>query len=527
MEVTYVPAASRADGKPVVAEVVTLGTTVVQFQGAQPVIVMGGTIQTDISFTGSVTTYMDAISLKDADGNLAVMPAADSPKTGATSALVVQHVDETGTPLRQATQDALLAAQGTLATSALQVVSNGTLGLIYQEMTSPGHRDAFGRARIAAPLTLFDSKLLVDVAPQFWDDLQTGGAGTTSVFDKPNARVVLGVSAATAGTRVRQTLRHFNYQPGKSQQIMMTFTLGAPATGITRRVGYFGQYDGIYLEQTVSGASFNIKKSGVVSETYAQSLWNVDKLDGTGASQITLDLSKAQILFIDFEWLGVGSVRMGFIIDGRYVLAHVAHHANISDSVYMSSPNLPLRYELINDGSGDAATLSTICATVVAEGGEERVGLPRCTDRGSTPLVTLNDADTYPVIGLRMSASGTNVSVKPHSASATCLTNSPIHYSLRINPLFVGVAPTWSAIPNSATEVCNTTVNTTKVIANTGTLVGSTYADNAVPAITLDFPHYFALGVNLSGVRDEIWICAARLAGGAETIYASLRFTEQ
>lgn len=410
----------------------------------------------------------------------------------------------------------------------MSLLDNNQQTALLREAQQPGYRDAFGRQRVSNPFTLFDSKLILDSAPNFWDDQQTSGSGTTSTFDRTNAKVVLGVTASTAGTRTRQTIRRFNYQPGKSQQILMTFVFGAAATGITRRAGYYGSYNGVYLEQTSTGARFCVQKGGVVAETFEQANWNTDTLNGLGPSGINLDLTKCQIMFIDFEWLGVGSVRMGFVINAQFVVAHVAHHANSTfTDVYMSSPNHPLRYELINDGTGGAAYLSCICSSVVAEGGAERVGLPRAIDRGSTGLTTLNDADTYPVLGLRVSASGSNVSLNPTAASMTCTSSAIMRYSILLNPLFVGTSPTWTPLANSAAEYANGTTSATKVIANTGTLVGSQYADTAVPALTVDFPNYFALGQKISGVSDELWLCAARLTGTTETVYGSLNFDEQ
>jgi len=147
MEITYVPDPSKADGKAVVGEIVTLGTTVVQFSGVQPVFVTGGTIQADISFTGSYDVDIGDVKLEDANGNYAVMPPASDAKTGATNALVVQAVDDTGTPLRQATQDAILNNQGTQATAANQAAGNSLLTVI---MNNQGTQATAEAAEIAA-----------------------------------------------------------------------------------------------------------------------------------------------------------------------------------------------------------------------------------------------------------------------------------------------------------------------------------------------------------------------------------------
>ena len=88
----------------------------------------------------------------------------------------------------------------------------------------------------------------------------------------------------------------------------------------------------------------------------------------------TLDTSKAQILWIDFEWLGVGSVRCGFIINGQYIICHTFNNANDLDKVYMTTAILPMRYEIKATGAlSSSATLKQICSTVISEGGYQQV----------------------------------------------------------------------------------------------------------------------------------------------------------
>src|SRR3990167_311155 len=92
--------------------------------------------------------------------------------------------------------------------------------------------DAFSRLRTSHPLSVFDSKQVFDNLPLIWDDQETSGSGTSSAHSANTASSPLSVSASTAGTRVRQTFRRFNYQPGKAQLVLMTGTLGADAAGI-------------------------------------------------------------------------------------------------------------------------------------------------------------------------------------------------------------------------------------------------------------------------------------------------------
>lgn len=157
---------------------------------------------------------------------------------------------------------------------------------LYQPSEHPNevlaYRDAFGRLRVSDPKTLFDSKLIVSDYPTlFWDEQQTSGAGTASVYSSDNARVRMSVSASTAGTRVRQTFRRFNYQPGKSQTSFMTFNMNGGVAGVTKRIGLFDGVNGIFFQMNGTEPEFVVRKAGG-DRRYPQSLWNQDQLRGTG-----------------------------------------------------------------------------------------------------------------------------------------------------------------------------------------------------------------------------------------------------
>ena len=225
--------------------------------------------------------------------------------------------------------------------------------------------DAFGRWRISDPHTIFDSKLLGNSGPYTWDDVEVSGSGTSSTYNANQSSVTLAVESQTAGVRVRQTRQHINYQPGKSQLIMISGVLGAGLPGITRRIGYFDDKNGLFFE--LAGTTLRVVRRSytagyTVDIPVSQEVWNVDKLDGTGPSGIDIDVSKIQVFFIDFEALLSGSVRFGLVIDGQMIIVHRLSHANVLTRPYIQSPNQPVRYELINDGTGDAADLVCVCA---------------------------------------------------------------------------------------------------------------------------------------------------------------------
>jgi hypothetical protein len=264
--------------------------------------------------------------------------------------------------------------------------------------------DAFGRLRVSEPMTLFDSSHRFD-DNDLWSTATTTGG--TAVFNADQGLVDLNVTAASGSSVTRETIKVFPYQPGKSLLVMNTFVMSSPKTGLTQRVGYYGVDNGFYLEQANSTISFverSIVTGSLVNTPIAQSAWNGDKLDGTGPSGLTLDLTKAQILWMDVEWLGVGSVRLGFVINGQFIVCHTFHHANIIASTYITTASLPLRYEIFNTaGTSGASILKQICSTVISEGGYELRGVQQAV---ATPILTPRTfavAGTYyPIVGIRL-----------------------------------------------------------------------------------------------------------------------------
>jgi hypothetical protein len=240
-------------------------------------------------------------------------------------------------------------------------------GLVNTNYSSAGNLnssvDAFGRLRISDPVTLFDATNVDYESDKFFNVL-SGSAASTHVA----ATSSTDISVTGAGSVVRQSKRRMSYQPGKSFLFLNTFVFNAGQADLTQRVGLYDDNNGVFFSDTDTTLSFNIRNNGV-DNTVTQEDWNVDKLDGTGVSGITLDTTKSQILFTDVEWLGVGSVRIGFVIDGQFVVAHIFHNANINNSVYTRTMNLPVRYE-ISTGSA-TASMQTICSSVISEGGYE------------------------------------------------------------------------------------------------------------------------------------------------------------
>jgi hypothetical protein len=264
--------------------------------------------------------------------------------------------------------------------------------------------DAFGRLRVSEPFTMFDSSFRYG-DNQLWSTATATGG--TAVYNTPQGLMDLNVTTASGSSVRRQTTKVFAYQPGKSLFIMTTFVCAAPKTNLNQKVGYFGDDNGYFLEQNGLTTYFVERSavSGAVTNTrVAQAAWNVDPMNGTGPSGITLDISKAQILWMDMEWLGVGTVKMGFVVNGSFYICHTWNHANLITSTYITTASLPLSYEITNTNTtASASTLKQICATVISEGGYALTGLQQSIGTPITAAKTLTTAGTYyPIVSLRL-----------------------------------------------------------------------------------------------------------------------------
>ena len=313
--------------------------------------------------------------------------------------------------------------------------------------------DAFGRLRVSNPFTLFDSSHRFDDNNLWSSALTTGG---TATFNAAQGLMDLAVTAASGSEVIRETTKVFSYQPGKSLLVLSTFVMSPAKTNLRQRVGYYGTNNGYYLEQNNSSVSFverSFVTGAVVNTPVAQASWNVDPLNGSGPSGITLDLTKAQILFMDLEWLGVGTVRIGFVIDGNFYVCHKFHHANIIASTYITTASLPLRYEITNTAAtSGASTLKQICSTVLSEGGYELRGSQQAVGTPITSPRTLTTAGTfYPIVSIRLKS--TRLDAVVIATAISVIGNTAANYNWQVVSSGTTTGGSWvSAGTNSSVE---------------------------------------------------------------------------
>jgi len=326
--------------------------------------------------------------------------------------------------------------------------------------------DAFGRARVSEPFTLFDGFNRYQLS----DDFNTSNTATATFefSNTDNASVDLTVDTTDGAHVYRETKKVFAYQPGKSLQIFNTFSFNQPKTNLRQRVGYFSVEDGIYLEQDDSDVYF-VKRStssGSTTNTrIAQTSWNVDQLDGNGPSGKTLDLTKSQIMFSDIEWLGLGTVRVGFVIDGQLIHCHSFHHANLVTAPYMQTACLPVRLEIENTGTTSTqSTLKQVCSSVMSEGGYQLNGKPRSVGNGIL-TANLKDAPTagtfVPVVAIRLKSDRLDAIVVPKDISFLAVgNNTRAAYRIYNGNVTLGGNTTFVSAGSDSNVEYNLTANT-------------------------------------------------------------------
>jgi len=381
--------------------------------------------------------------------------------------------------------------------------------------------DAFGRLRVSNPFTIFDSQNRYAKDPQF-DEALTG-SGTTTFLANESA-VEMEVTSASGDEVVRQTKRVFPYQPGKSLLVLATFTMAEGEENLRQRVGYFNTDNGVFFQQNDDVLSFVIRTytggSASDTRTVAQSNWNTDKLDGTGPSGVTLDETKTQILFMDFEWLGVGSVRCGFIIDGQFLVAHVFHNANALSEVYMQTAILPVRYEITTTGAiAGVKAMKQICSSVMSEGGYNQISAESVARR-TTELGSIG-ATFLPLVSIRLASNALGAVVIPAQVKVLPTSAGDYEVALVKNATLTAASYDTTTFPHVDFDVAATAMSGGTIVQVSYTSATNQSSGSAVPDVGYNFD--LQLGVTIGGTSD-VYTVAVRELGGSGDAIGSLSF---
>jgi hypothetical protein len=255
--------------------------------------------------------------------------------------------------------------------------------------TSGGGVDAFGRSRTSEPFTL------ADYTHNYGEEVElltkTIGAGSTTEVNPNTASIALIVGTGATDQVIHQSRMYHHYMPGKSQYVMASFNFLDVRENTTKKMGYYDDRNGVFVQQEGDGTVSVVRRSfntGIASDTVVNQVnWNLDPMDGTGITSVSLDFTKTQLFVSDFQWLGVGRIRCGFVVGGQTIYFHEFNHANVEEHAYWSLPSLPIRCEIANTGAAVGITsMEQICSTVLSEGGYVETGVEFAAHNGPITL---------------------------------------------------------------------------------------------------------------------------------------------
>ena len=430
-------------------------------------------------------------------------------------------------------------------TNALYLTSNNDVairtGVTFSDSSASS---AFSRLRVTDATTINAYKTIYGVQTGS-NDFNNHTNGTASVtFVANSAAYNLSIGTTSGDYVIRQSKEYHSYKPGCGQIALVTGVLADTKNNLTQRVGYFDDRNGIYFEHANSAAgtttlSWNIRTSisntAVTSETASSANWNIDKFDGTGPSGLTLDFTKSQIYVIDFQWLGVGRVRCGFDIDGQLYYAHEFLHSNHTAGVYMSTPSLPIRWEIRNTNTTTSgSTLKAICAAVQSEGGTEAESWTFNFSTGNTG-VTCSTTDKG-VVAFRLKGNVNNMHNRTTArlASYNLFGSQSAYYTVYhlANVAQISGTPSWTSV--STASHCEYTTNFSLIagyVANSlpinGGFISTAQGSANGSASALVTSKKARVYQNYDSTDSEIIaIVAQRIGNQDSVIYASVDITE-
>jgi len=418
--------------------------------------------------------------------------------------------------------------------------------------------DSFSRLRVSEPRVAFEYTFGAQtptLASTIWESTAYG-AGTEALTTNLYG-VTLSTTVATATGRWLQSYNHVRYAPGISTIFRGTFNLITPAAAnLRQRIGMFtdqGTFpstagDGLFFEND-SGVFSVVRRymtqgAAGTEERVNRSNWNMDKLDGTGTSGVTLDFTKAQHLVIEFQWLGVGTIRFGFETSVGLVWAHKMVSVNAVAESWSRTGSLPVRAECYNYGASTINNMTLINTCIIQEGdvadirGWKYFG----ATSGTTAKVGGTAAGLFPVLGIK--AATTNDLTKrariiPHMVTITVAVVGTGTTSLQCALLMNGTpatGATFAVTTAGSTAVVDNAATATTAI--TGTAIWNAVIPNIIGSYTFDLStlndNMNVIGYNAAGTvaitgPANLYLAVGTLTGTttvAATVAASINWKE-
>jgi hypothetical protein len=326
--------------------------------------------------------------------------------------------------------------------SGTVTANQGTTPWLTTQTPVPESTDAFGRLRVSDPFTIADYHHVSGENPEMILKTNGSGSGTANVN---TSAYTLSVGTGNGDYAIHQSKMYHHYLPGKSQLVNASFLFGTHRNNTVKRTGYFDDLNGVFFEQDGSGTLYWVERktlNGTTTENRISQLnWNKDTCNTsltnptTGKTgSWTLDITKTQLIYLDFQWLGVGRIRVGFVHNGNWIIAHEFYHSNTLATVYWKQPSLPIRCEIRNTGVAvGTASMDQICSTVMSEGGYAETGLVFQQKSSLLGRTIQNGGNSICLIAIRLKNTFNTDLVRGivrAQQASMLITNAPVYFEL-------------------------------------------------------------------------------------------------
>lgn len=279
----------------------------------------------------------------------------------------------------------------------------------------------------------------------------TANSGTVTQGD---SMAILSTSTTNNGSAKIATRKVLRYSPGLGGLARFTAVFTTGVASSQQIIGLGDDPDGFFFGY--NGTDFSILRIQNSSLNWtSQANWNVDKMDGTGSSGMTLDPTKGNVYTIQYQWLGFGVINFYITSNttGEPILVHSIHYPNAYTVPSVYNPSFPLTAKVTNSGNTSNIVLKTPSAMAFCEGdGYSQAIITRNSASASLSLTTPTNQNVLTLLNTSTFSGKTNrtrvrldfVSTSNESAKATT-------FKLIRNATF-GTALTYTAI-NANTSV--------------------------------------------------------------------------
>ena len=230
----------------------------------------------------------------------------------------------------------------------------------------------------------------------------TSSINTTGVVDTNLSRLRIQTGVGAAGSGTFQSARIARYRAAEGMVARFTGVWTTSAANSTQVIGVGNTQIGYFFGYNGTAFGISIRNGGSDNWT-AQTAWNGDKCDGTGASGFNWNKTFGNVMMIQYPYLGYGDIKFWVqnSATGAWILCHTIQYTNSTASVQLSNPSFPFYANATNSGSTTNLIMYVGSVGVFISGLREFLGPQYAIDNNKssitaeTSIISLRNCTTY------------------------------------------------------------------------------------------------------------------------------------